>query len=79
MILSSEGVLDLSDWSSNNTSVPQEREEILSLHELEKMHILQVLNKVNWKISGKNGAAEILKLNHNTLRSKMMKFGIRFK
>jgi DNA-binding NtrC family response regulator len=78
MILSQEGTLDLSDWSSN-AQAPMKETEPLPLHELEKMHILQVLNKVNWKISGKNGAAEILKLNHNTLRSKMIKFGIKFK
>jgi formate hydrogenlyase transcriptional activator len=78
MILSTNGTLDLSDWSSKGQPHTTETES-LSLHELEKTHILQVLNKVNWKISGKNGAAEILKLNHNTLRSKMIKFGIKLK
>lgn len=80
MIQSTGEVLDLSDWSSNSiaTTVPQEN-SALSLHDLEKQHILNVLTKVNWKISGKDGAAEILKLNHNTLRSKMIKFGIKFR
>ncbi len=84
MILSSDGVLDLSardafdpgSWPKENVPLPP---EIISLHEFEKQYITSVLAKVNWKISGKNGAAEILQLNHNTLRSKMHKLGIRFR
>jgi len=47
------------------------------LHEMEKMYILKVLKSVNWSISGENGAASILKLHPNTLRSKMEKLGIK--
>ncbi|MEM9855981.1 MAG: sigma-54-dependent Fis family transcriptional regulator [Bacteroidota bacterium] len=48
-----------------------------SLEELEKDYILDVLQKVNYKISGSNSASEILKINPNTLYSKMKKLGIR--
>jgi transcriptional regulator with GAF, ATPase, and Fis domain len=48
----------------------------LSLKELERQHILAVLQSVHGVISGKNGAAEILKLPPSTLRSKMKKLGI---
>lgn len=48
----------------------------LSLEALERHHILTVLKSVNGIISGKNGAAEILKLPASTLRSKMKKLGI---
>ena len=51
--------------------------KILSYTEMEKAHILTALKKANWKISGYNSAAEILKLNPKTLESKMRKLGIR--
>jgi PAS domain S-box-containing protein len=48
----------------------------MSMEEVEKRHILNILNQCNWKISGKNGAASILRLNEGTLRSRMKKLGI---
>ena len=48
-----------------------------SLEEIEKQHIQEVLMKSNYKISGPNSASEILKLNPNTLYSKMKKLGIK--
>ena len=39
-------------------------------------HIVRVLEHTNWKISGKNSAAEILGLKRNTLRARMQKLGI---
>ena len=50
---------------------------IKTLSELEKDHILQVLSKTNWNISGKGGAAELLGLNSSTLRGRMRKHDIR--
>ena len=47
-----------------------------SLEEIERLHILAVLRKTNWTIGGSNGAAEILKINPSTLRSRMKKLGI---
>lgn len=44
--------------------------------ENERDHILAVLESCNWKISGKDGAAEILDINVNTLNSRMKKLGI---
>lgn len=82
VILCTNGVLDLTDWSINGYLPPpvtlDAEEQNLSLSEWEKRYIVGVLHKCNWKISGKGGAAEILQLNHNTLRSKMIKLGIRF-
>lgn len=48
-----------------------------TLEEMEKSYILDVLQRVNYKISGTNSASEILKINPNTLYSKMKKLGIR--
>jgi PAS domain S-box-containing protein len=47
-----------------------------SLEEIEREHIIRILNGCQWKISGANGAAERLEMNPNTLRSKMKKLNI---
>ncbi|MDZ7624373.1 MAG: sigma 54-interacting transcriptional regulator [Ignavibacteriaceae bacterium] len=52
-------------------------EDNIPLVELEKNHIIKMLEKTHWKISGKNGAASLMKINPETLRSKMRKLGIR--
>jgi formate hydrogenlyase transcriptional activator len=43
---------------------------------MEKSHILEVLRQTNWRIEGPKGAALILGLHPNTLRSRIRKFGI---
>jgi transcriptional regulator with GAF, ATPase, and Fis domain len=48
-----------------------------TLEAVERDHIIQVLEQTHWKVSGKNGAAEILGLNRSTLRARMRKFDIR--
>jgi len=48
-----------------------------TLGELEKTHILEVLHQTNWRIEGPKGAALILGLHPNTLRSRMNRLGIR--
>jgi PAS domain S-box-containing protein len=47
-----------------------------TLDEIEQDYIIQVLEQTNWKVSGKNGAAEILGLDRSTLRARMRKLGI---
>lgn len=42
----------------------------------ERVHILRILEKTNWKIKGDNGAAEVLGLKPSTLRDRMKKLGI---
>ncbi len=60
------------------TSIPEaitaEREATLA--ELERAHILEVLQQTNWRIEGPKGAAVILGLHPNTLRSRMSKLGL---
>jgi transcriptional regulator of acetoin/glycerol metabolism len=48
----------------------------ISLKGNEKRHILSVLQKVNWKVRGKGGAAEILQIPPSTLAFRMKKLGI---
>jgi formate hydrogenlyase transcriptional activator len=47
-----------------------------SLEQVEKRHILEVLTQTKWVIEGANGAARILDLHPNTLRSRMKKLGL---
>jgi len=47
-----------------------------TLEAVEREHIVRILEQTKWKISGKNGAAEILGLNRSTLRARMQKLGI---
>ncbi len=44
--------------------------------ENEKDYIISVLEKLNWVIGGKKGAAEVLDIPSSTLRSRMKKLGI---
>jgi PAS domain S-box-containing protein len=48
----------------------------LSLQQVEKRHILEVLAKTEWVIEGPRGAAKVLGLHPNTLRSRMKRLGI---
>ncbi|HEX3034241.1 MAG TPA: sigma 54-interacting transcriptional regulator [Thermodesulfobacteriota bacterium] len=48
-----------------------------TLDAVERAHILRVLEQTNWLIQGKGGAASILGINPNTLRSRMQKLGIK--
>ena len=47
------------------------------LRDVERNYIIRVLEQTHWKVSGKNGAAEILGLDRSTLRARMRKLGIR--
>lgn len=48
----------------------------MRLSDVEKAHIIHVLNQCNWRIHGENGAAELLDINPSTLRSRMKKLDI---
>ncbi|MCJ7538844.1 MAG: sigma 54-interacting transcriptional regulator, partial [Desulfobacterales bacterium] len=48
-----------------------------TMEKVERDHIVQTLEETRWKVSGKNGASEILGLNSSTLRARMRKLGIR--
>ena len=53
-----------------------ERTSPSNLKTVDRNHILAVLKQTNWRISGPDGAACILALHPNTLRSRMKKLGI---
>jgi transcriptional regulator with GAF, ATPase, and Fis domain len=57
-------------------SSPSNPETVANLETVDRNHILAVLKQTDWRISGPDGAACILALHPNTLRSRMKKLGI---
>src|SRR5439155_2449064 len=56
--------------------VPQTSSAASSLENVEREHILAVLKQTRGVVEGSRGAAQILNLHPNTLRSRMKKLGI---
>ena len=52
--------------------------DIMPFAVMDREHILTALRKCNGKISGKNGAAELLRLHPSTLSSKIKRLGIQW-
>ena len=73
MIVSSGKTLDVHVPRMASSDIPAN----LSLEDAERRHILGVLEKSGWRLTGQGGAAEILGLKRTTLQSKMKKLGIR--
>jgi transcriptional regulator with GAF, ATPase, and Fis domain len=78
MILSQGISLEYGDWLPSNKSsqIEKGKNTPATLADLERMHILEVLRKTNWKVSGARGAAKILGLNPTTLEARIKKMGI---
>ena len=47
------------------------------LEAMERHHILKILQETGWKINGEDGAASVLGLHPNTLRSRIKKLGLK--
>lgn len=58
---------------------PEREDDLLTLDEAMSRQIRQALQKCNGKISGPGGAAQLLGINPNTLRSRIKKLGIKLK
>ena len=83
VILSSGGRLEIDpkvlEWTPAATAeAPRSGEEVASggLEDVERSHILAVLRRTNWVIEGPRGAATVLDLHPNTLRSRLKRLGI---
>lgn len=78
IILNQGKELAFGDWFQPNSkpAINQDSLPMVSLEENERAHIIKALTSVNWRVSGKNGAAEILGLKPTTLQSRMNKLGI---
>ena len=80
IINSDSTVLKLADKLEGSEAVSTDfvqSRTIASLEEVERQHILNMLDLCDWRIEGVNGAAEILGINASTLRSRMSKLGIK--
>ena len=53
-----------------------ETSDTCNLEDMERRHIVSVLERNGWRVGGKGGAAEVLGLKRSTLYSKMKKLGI---
>lgn len=75
VIISSGTTLELGDWiaaqqAAGAPGVPR------FLEDVERLHILQALERTGWRVSGPKGAALILGLKPTTLEARMRKLGI---
>ena len=66
--------LSLQDRAKNDNG--QTSAEVLPFDQVVKKHILLALKHRNGQISGDKGAASLLEMHPNTLRTKMQKLGI---
>ncbi|MFK7848847.1 MAG: sigma 54-interacting transcriptional regulator [Rhodothermales bacterium] len=57
-------------------SSPISKQQSENLEDVERTHIVKVLEKCNWKVRGIDGAAERLGLKRTTLQSRMKRLGI---
>jgi PAS domain S-box-containing protein len=77
VILAANPILDLEiEATPPPTLAPTADASPPSLEEVERRHILAILGRTNWVIEGPRGAASLLGLHPNTLRSRLKKLGI---
>ena len=77
VILNRGSRLELGDWfTQKETQSPSAVLELLPMEDVERNHILKVLEYTNWRVSGKKGAAKILELHPQTLVSRIKKLDI---
>ncbi len=83
LINSNGTVLQLADKLDSELQLPVNgngnghHKPLSKLEDVERDHIVAVLDACEWRIEGPSGAAEVLALNSSTLRSRMNKLGIK--
>jgi formate hydrogenlyase transcriptional activator len=75
-ILASGPVIELDGESPVGAPPPVTAGDPATLEGVERAHIVQTLESTSWVVEGTRGAATILGLHPNTLRSRMKKLGI---
>lgn len=76
VIVSSGSRLRIGDWLPKASPLSAKAARIATLEEMEREHILEVLELTRWRVSGEKGAAKILGLKPTTLEARMKKLGI---
>ena len=74
VILSSKGRFELADLPAAPADIRTQQPR--SLEDVERQHIVTVLEETGWRVSGEHGAAEILGLKRTTLEARMKKLAI---
>jgi transcriptional regulator with GAF, ATPase, and Fis domain len=69
--------VDLVPFLPGDDAAPPTDSPLQRLVDVEREHVLRVLDETDWTIEGPDGAAEILGLHPSTLRSRMKRLGIR--
>jgi transcriptional regulator with GAF, ATPase, and Fis domain len=78
VILSNGPGLSFASLESSSTSgTPENKLSSVFLRDVERNHILKVLDSTFWKVKGHNGAAAMLGIKPTTLFSRMKKLGIK--
>jgi PAS domain S-box-containing protein len=72
MIVSNDKTLVIQAPKLPSSETPDAR----NLEDMERRHIVRVLERNGWRVGGKGGAAEVLGLKRSTLYSKMKKLGV---
>ena len=76
-----EHAMILSKGKTLDVQVPNrassETEATGNLEDVERKHMVAVLEKTGWRIAGQGGAAEVLGLKRTTLQARMKKLGIK--
>jgi len=75
IILSRGSQLELADWMPKQ-GISSQGNKVPTLEELERRHIIEVLEMTGWRVSGERGAASFLDVKPTTLESRMRKLGI---
>ena len=82
VILSNDVLTLATDFQISKPTAPEQLEasatsKLVSLEEAERRHIERILKQTNWRIEGTRGAAKILGVHPNTLRSRLQKLGVK--
>jgi PAS domain S-box-containing protein len=76
VVLTEGSVLAFPDGLSRSREGGGEPGRVATLEEVERAHILTVLEATGWRVSGRGGAASVLGLPPTTLESRMKRLGI---
>ncbi len=86
MIVATGSSLELGDWTpeaARTTGEPGRADgpdgdgaDLRTLEDVERHHVLAVLERTGWRVSGPHGAALVLGLKPTTLEARMKRLGI---
>ncbi|MFQ5797830.1 MAG: sigma 54-interacting transcriptional regulator [Bacteroidota bacterium] len=76
VIISHGSHLELGEWLPKPGGTPS-GSGVPTLEQLEKKHIIEVLQLTGWRVSGEKGAAKLLGMKPTTLESRMKKLGVK--